>query len=68
MTGCTAGYDVSSCATAVWHIARLGPKTLSCVKKLCLFGIYITNDLSSIIAVGFCNFSSPCHTQGFVKE
>lgn len=26
MSGWTAGYDVSSCATAVWHVARLGPK------------------------------------------
>lgn len=33
MTGCTAGYDVSSCATAVWHIARLGPRILSWVKN-----------------------------------
>lgn len=58
MTGCTAGYDVSSCATAVWHIARLGPKILSWVKKC--GGLVFTQEmisLSFIVAVGYCNVS-----------
>ena len=59
MTGCTAGYDVSSCATAVWHIARLGPKILSWVKqKLCRFGIYTWNHLSVFAAVVFVFFKN----------
>lgn len=68
MAGCTAGYDVSSCATAVWHIARLSPRILSRVKKVWWFGVYKWNHRSVCVSPDCSNCCRSAEAQRVLSK